>query len=350
MRRFFWICILLILGACAAGENEDVINSSPETARSEKTIVSFASGFSPRNEMLDLISDYNKNSDVYIKYQELSQNPDVIYNKLKTDEFDIITLKTEWIPEFSETGRIIPLDLDSDFLDSARLSVTHDSKTWAAPASLNAGLFYWSANSNASVSIVEILTSEIPPEEFAGYEIIFPIPTDNLEEPARILLEMYRALEKNGYAAASAFLRYNSGYYTGRKITALLSEGKTPFIRSALIPSGENFKISAYGFTRVRGVAYAISQSSRNKEAARDFIDYLTTPRNQKYLAGNNFPASKSVLDDKFYIVSDLAPEVQSPDFYLLNENLKNELRKLTSGEISIESFAYWLENESGLE
>ena len=357
MRRFICIFIFLVFaGACSAGKSEDVINSSPETTRSaEKIIVSFASGFSPRNEILELISDYNTNSDVYIKYQELPQNPDVIYNKLKTEEFDVVALKTEWIPEFAEAGLIIPLSLKSGFLDSARLSVTYGGKTWAAPAAVNAGLFYWPADAGAAissnVSIIEILSSETPPEEISQYEMIFPIPSDNLEEPARIMLEMYRALGKNGYAAATAFLKFSkSGYFTQRKITKALSEGRTPFIRSALPPEDAAYKISAYGFTKVRGIAYAIGANSENQAEARNFIDRLTTPENQKRLAGNNFPAAKSALNDKFTIVSDLAPEIQSPNFYALNERLKEEIRKLLSAETAAENFAYWLENESGLE
>jgi hypothetical protein len=193
------------------------------------------------------------------------------------------------------------------------------------------------------------LTAEERPAEFNDYKVIFPMPAGNSEELARILLEIYRAYGGNGYESTETFLKlYRDDYSSQKKIASLLTEKKTPFIRSSLIFEGEALKISAYDFSRVRGIAYAIGAKSNNQDAARDFISYLTTPENLKKLAGNNFPAS--VLNEKFAVVSDLLPEIQRPDFYSLNEKLKLELQKLISGETSAENFAYWLENSIELE
>ncbi|HEX2911313.1 MAG TPA: ABC transporter substrate-binding protein [Chloroflexia bacterium] len=144
------------------------------TKASGKVVV--ASPRDPTGTIKKIIADYNsKNTGITIDYQELPQDSTENKNKYTTvfaakdPSIDVLASDIPWVPEFGSAGWLLPLDkyvtpdLKDQFYEGTIQGATYKDKLYGLPWYINVGMLYYRKDILDAAGVK-------PPETYADLE------------------------------------------------------------------------------------------------------------------------------------------------------------------------------------
>ncbi len=336
--------------------SEPIVTVDSASTQDNKLVITYASGRDDSENILKIIEDYNKQSEKYmVVYQELPydyvERYNDIYNALKSKDisFDVIELNYTWIPELANKGYIESLEsytkknnLDkSKYLESAFNATIYDDQIWGLPYNISAGFLFVRTDliENVPKTWDELIQTSKAVEESGSVKYSYIMPGNRSQT---ILLEalefiysyggrffdqngnldfnregIINGLNKMAEIYFSDYVPEDISKITNQEARNKFINGETALLRSdintwtyaniqdsqvynkfsvAPLPRGDK-SVS----TVLDGYANSINSNSKNKDAAYDFIEYLSGAEVQRSLAINSekIPVLLETFKDK---------------------------------------------------
>ncbi len=324
-------------------------SSAPESEAEGGTgPITFASGKDLTGAMPQLIELWNeKHPDQEVSFLELSASPDDQRNSFiqdfqaKSGKYDVIWMDVVWTSEFAARGWLEPLDEakvgGEGVIPAAKETAIFDGEMYGAPFMTNAGLLYYRsdlidappqtwAELDAACEIAKANSIDCYAGQFAQYEGLTvnvaeainsaggtflsddgtEVTVDSAEARAGLqhLVDMFENGDINPAAitykeqeSANAFLdgklmflRNWPYVYTAASADDSVIKGK---FEMAQLPGEDGLGVSSLG-----GINLAVNANSKNKETAKEWVEWMQSDEAQRILVSVMNQAS--VLTDLY--------------------------------------------------
>ncbi|MDR2939459.1 MAG: extracellular solute-binding protein [Clostridiales bacterium] len=320
-------------------EPEPEITIDPDLLDNDKIVITYASGRDDTETIIKLIDEYNTNSDEYfVKYQELpydySARYNYIYNTMGAGDisFDAVEVNYSWIPGLAHLNYIEPLDSlverggwdKNAYLESALNASVYNGGLWALPFNISAGFLYIRSDVAGEVpktwdELIEVSKaykgtsglkySYIMPGVrsqmifIEALEFIYSYGGEFFNQDGELNVNkegIVKGLNKLAEIYFSDYVPDDLAAINNQEARSRFADGDSVFLRSdvnawvysnsagsnvvgkfsiAPLPSGDS-GVS----TVLDGNANVINSASKNKDAAFEFIKYLSEGKAQREL------------------------------------------------------------------
>jgi len=326
----------LLLGVAACGDDSD---GGGATTGATLSMYAFSSSSAEDAVLRTVVEDYNKLGRNTVKLTILPEYPTALQTALAGGEPpDVFYLNDNMLPDLARAGALEPIgdkvDNPDDFYESLRESFTYEGTYYCPPKDFSTLQLVYNVDELAAANVeppttwqeladaARALTKPGRPGLVMGAEFyrwgVFLAqaggwPTDDavttmtMDTPAVTQALQYVAdLHKSGYAASPAAVGAGwGGEALGKGLAAMTIEGNWivgamandfPQVKYAVaeLPAGPAGK-----GTMAFSVCYGVAKASKNKQAAIDFVTYLTSPEKQLQFTRDFpvMPSRKSLAD-----------------------------------------------------
>lgn len=393
--------LVFTLGACGQGGNEGVAGEGG------KVTITYAHGKDSLNVTERLIKAFEKkHPDIEVKEKEMPSDTGLSHDQYVTmfsagsSEVDVFDLDVIWPAEFAQAGYLAPLDrlIEKDGVDLGKYAEgavktgQYNGKQWAMPRYQDQGLLYYRKDLvKEPPTTWDELTRQAKDLEGKGgtqhgyimqgkqyeglvcnfIEFLGAYGGEVLDERGNVAIdspEAVKGLQKMSEIAKSDFVPGNLASITEVETDALFGEGEAVFDRQwpshyAYVQDEEKSEVAGkVGVTTLpegdAGTAAAlggwmggINKNSKHKQAAWEFIKFVTGPEGQKISAihGGVAPTYLPLYDDKEvqqasplfankdYVegVKSAIPRPISPEYPKISDTIQVEVSKTLAGKQS---------------
>jgi multiple sugar transport system substrate-binding protein len=308
----------LLLVAAGCGDDSDGGSAATGATLS---MYAFSSSSAEDAVLRKVVEDYNKLGRNTVNLNILPEYPTALKTAMAGGEPpDVFYLNDNMLPDYARDGVLEPIgdkvDNPDDFYESLRESFTYEGTYYCPPKDFSTLQLVYNVDELAAANVkppttwqeladaARALTKPGRPGLVIGAEFyrwgVFMAqaggwPTDDavtkmtMDSPAVTQALQYVAdLHKNGWAASPAAVGAGwGGEALGKGLAAMTIEGNWivgamandfPSVKYAVaeLPAGPAGK-----GTMAFSVCYGVAKASKNKEAAIDFVKYLTSPEKQ---------------------------------------------------------------------
>ncbi|AST05471.1 ABC transporter substrate-binding protein [Anoxybacillus flavithermus] len=418
------LALTLGLTACSGGQETDkkeTTDKKDDAKKSEEVVkIVYARGKDATKATDEIVKAFEaKYPNIDVEFREMPSDTGAQHDayvtmlNAKSSEIDVMDLDVIWPAEFAQAGYVLPLDrfIEKDGIDlnaynqGALAAGNFDGKQWAMPKFIDTGLLFYRKDIVPEDKVPktwdELLAAA---REFKGkggtqfgylmqakqyeglvcnaIEFIAAYGGKIVDENNNVVVnspETIKGLKKMVEIATSDVVPSNITTFTEPESHTAFIEGQSPFIRNwpyqyalandpeqskivdkvgvAPLPAGDKGSAAALG-----GWMTAINAYSKNKEAAWEFVKFMTGPEGQKISAiyGGLAPTLPELFKDEEVLKANpffaeegfvnglnaAVPRPVVPNYPEVSEIIQINVSKAIAGQITVEEAVANMEKE----